>query len=218
MALKDQDNFLINDGVSTEKISWPQIKEDIVGDPVVTASIEPTTPVIDTQARAEHREYGGKPPYSFTYQWFTCTDSSGGGRSDLGGQTTQYYTPVSADFGKFLGCDVTITDQDAKTNTSTAISANAVTAPPLSVNLTIDGTPKYTETADVIQSTYNSKDVYGVMTGFGAKYYMGNMFVKLEHVETEYGTTTFQSTTGDLNNISADINQEATRIAIAYNF
>lgn len=79
-------------------------------------------------------------------------------------------------------------------------------------------TPKYTETADVIQSTYGSKDVYGVMTGIGAKYYMGNMFVKLEHVETEYGAYTFQSTTGDLNTITADIEQEATRIALAYNF
>ena len=79
-------------------------------------------------------------------------------------------------------------------------------------------TPKYTETADVIQSTYNSRDVYGVMTGFGAKYYMGNMFVKLEYVETEYGAYTFQSTTGDLNTITADIEQEATRVALAYNF
>ena len=79
-------------------------------------------------------------------------------------------------------------------------------------------TPSYTETADVIQSTYNAKDVYGVMTGIGAKFYMGNMFVKLEHVETEYGAYTFQSTTGDQNTITADIEQEATRVALAYNF
>ena len=79
-------------------------------------------------------------------------------------------------------------------------------------------TPSYTEAADIIQSTYAAQDVWGVMTGIGAKMYMGNFFVKVEHVDTEYGEYAFQSTTGDKNVITADIEQEATRVALAYNF
>jgi hypothetical protein len=71
---------------------------------------------------------------------------------------------------------------------------------------------------DIIQSTYAAQDVYGTMMGIGAKYYWGNMFVKLEHVTTEYGEYAFQSTTGDKNTITADIEQTATRVALAYNF
>ena len=79
-------------------------------------------------------------------------------------------------------------------------------------------TPKYTEAADIIQSTYNSQDVWGVMTGVGAKVYSGNFFAKVEYVETEYGTYSFTSTTGDLNTVQADVDTEATRFALGYNF
>ena len=79
-------------------------------------------------------------------------------------------------------------------------------------------TPSYTEAADIIQSTYNSQDVWGVMSGYGAKMYMGNLFAKIEYVETEYGEYAFTSTTGDLNTIHANIDVEATRVAIGYNF
>ena len=78
--------------------------------------------------------------------------------------------------------------------------------------------PSYTETADVIQSTYKSEDVWGVMYGFGAKAYFGNAFIKAEYLETEFGTYSHQSTTGDKNKITADIDMEETRISIGYNF
>ena len=78
--------------------------------------------------------------------------------------------------------------------------------------------PSYTETADVIQSTYKSEDVWGVMYGVGAKAYFGNVFVKAEYLETEFGTYSHQSTTGDKNKITADIDMEETRISIGYNF
>ena len=83
-------------------------------------------------------------------------------------------------------------------------------------NVTI--TPKFTEENDIIQSTYASQDVWGVMTGIGAKAYYGNWFAKLEYVETEYGEFAVTSTTGDKNTVTADIDVEATRLAIAYNF
>ena len=79
-------------------------------------------------------------------------------------------------------------------------------------------TPSYTEAADIIQSTYSSQDVWGVMTGVGAKVYSGNFFAKVEYVETEYGTYSFTSTTGDLNTVQADVDTEATRFALGYNF
>ena len=78
--------------------------------------------------------------------------------------------------------------------------------------------PSYTETAEVIQSTYKSEDVWGVMYGVGAKAYFGNVFVKAEYLETEFGTYSHQSTTGDKNKITADIDMEETRISIGYNF
>ena len=78
--------------------------------------------------------------------------------------------------------------------------------------------PSYTETADTIQGTYKSEDVWGVMYGVGAKAYFGNAFIKAEYLETEFGTYSHQSTTGDKNKITADIDMEETRISIGYNF
>ena len=78
--------------------------------------------------------------------------------------------------------------------------------------------PSYTETAEVIQSTYKSEDVWGVMYGFGAKAYFGNAFVKAEYLETEFGTYSHQSTTGNKNKITADVDMEETRVSIGYNF
>ena len=78
--------------------------------------------------------------------------------------------------------------------------------------------PSYTETADVIQSTYKSEDVWGVMYGVGAKAYFGNFFVKAEYLETEFGTYSHTSTTGSKGQISADIDMEETRFAVGYNF
>ena len=78
--------------------------------------------------------------------------------------------------------------------------------------------PSYTETADVIQSTYKSEDVWGVMYGVGAKAYFGNVFIKAEYLETEFGTYSHQSTTGNKNKITADVDMEETRVSIGYNF
>ena len=84
---------------------------------------------------------------------------------------------------------------------------------------TVSVEPK--ETADagaVVNSTYKSKDVWGITTGVGAKVYMGNFFAKAEYVETDYETYHHQSTTGNLNSVSADIDTEETILAIGYNF
>ena len=78
-----------------------------------------------------------------------------------------------------------------------------------------------TETADaggVTTSTFKSKDLNGVMTGLGAKFYMGSYFAKLEYVETDFATYQHTSTTGSLNSVEADIDTEETKFALGYNF
>ena len=75
-----------------------------------------------------------------------------------------------------------------------------------------------TDTASATASTYKSQDVLGLMTGYGAKYYYGNFFAKLEYVETDFETYSHTSTTGNKNTISADVDTEETRIGIGYNF
>ena len=67
-------------------------------------------------------------------------------------------------------------------------------------------------------STYGNQDVWGVMTGYGAKFYMGNFFVKAEYTETEYGKIMLTSTTGNKNIIEADIDSDKTTVALGYNF
>ena len=74
------------------------------------------------------------------------------------------------------------------------------------------------DAGSVTTSTYTDKDLYGRMMGVGAKYYMGNFFVKAEYVETDFDTYAHQSTTGDGNTITADIDTEETRLSIGYNF
>ena len=78
--------------------------------------------------------------------------------------------------------------------------------------------PTETDAANVTTSTYKSKDLHGLMTGVGAKFYMGNFFVKAEYTETDFNTYAHTSTTGEKNTITADIDTEETRFAIGYNF
>ena len=84
---------------------------------------------------------------------------------------------------------------------------------------TVSVEPKETaDAANATASTYKSQDVVGLMTGYGAKYYYGNFFAKLEYVETDFETYSHTSTTGNKNTITADVDTEETRIGIGYNF
>ena len=74
------------------------------------------------------------------------------------------------------------------------------------------------DTGGVVTSTYKSEDVWGFGTGVGAKYYMGNFFAKLEYLKTDFQAYNHQSTTGDKNKITADIETEETNLSIGYNF
>ena len=84
---------------------------------------------------------------------------------------------------------------------------------------TVSVEPKeVSDTGNVVNSTYLAQDVYGIMTGYGAKYYLGNFFAKVEYVETDFDTYSHASTTGNNNVITADVDTEETRLAIGYNF
>jgi hypothetical protein len=79
-------------------------------------------------------------------------------------------------------------------------------------------TPKEVDAGSVTTSTYSAKDLYGMMTGVGAKYYMGNFFVKAEFTETDFANYSHTSTTGEGNTISADLDTEETKFSLGYNF
>ena len=68
--------------------------------------------------------------------------------------------------------------------------------------------PSEVDSASVTTSTYKDKDLHGFMTGLGAKYYYGNLFIKAEYLETDFNTYTHTSTTVEKNTISADIDTE----------
>ena len=75
-----------------------------------------------------------------------------------------------------------------------------------------------TDTGSLVASTYKNQDVWGIMTGIGAKAYYNNFFIKAEYVETEFESYSYQSTTGNKNSITADVDTEETRFSIGYNF
>ena len=79
-------------------------------------------------------------------------------------------------------------------------------------------------TIDVTQtgttSLFADKDVYGVATGIGAKKFFGeNVFVKLEYMETDYASYSDVAMTTTTNStVEADVDAEATRLSLGWNF
>ena len=62
--------------------------------------------------------------------------------------------------------------------------------------------------------------MYGVLlTGVGAKFYMGNFFAKAEYMETDFETYHHHFNNWEFRTlVSADIDTEETIFAIGYNF
>jgi len=80
----------------------------------------------------------------------------------------------------------------------------------------VDVKSQESQTATTASLGYGDKKVVGIATGFGAKVYRGSLFAKLEYLETEYGTVTLRNAANKV--ITADIDSEATRISLGYNF
>ena len=68
-------------------------------------------------------------------------------------------------------------------------------------------------------SRYEDQVVYGHVTGAGIRLTHGSgVYLKYEHVETDYDSIIMKSTTGNRNHISADLDQTTDRISIGYKF
>ena len=68
-------------------------------------------------------------------------------------------------------------------------------------------------------STYGNEGVFGTLVGAGLKaVHSSGLYLKLEYAETDYGSLTFNSSTGNRNTITAEPEQEAARLAIGYKF
>ena len=174
----------------------------------------------------------------------TTTSKSGSG--DIGSVFLEYtfsqgstigveHTQGSAEIGKASRTQTrdTPTNSSAGTLTASASIADTTTfyvEPTWMVNdkfgLYVKGgatrvTVQPKENSDaggLTSSTYGNKDVWGIMTGIGAKAYYNNFFIKAEYVEREFETYSFTSTTGNKNTINADVDTEETRVSIGYNF
>jgi len=68
-------------------------------------------------------------------------------------------------------------------------------------------------------SSYGNKDIFGGMYGIGVRASLADgMFFKLEYAKTDYQSLVFQSSTGNKNKVTADIDQEALKLAVGYAF
>lgn len=72
------------------------------------------------------------------------------------------------------------------------------------------------QTSTSVTMGYGNQDVWGTSYGIGAKAYYGNLFLKLDHMKTEYGTVSLTSTNNK--NVTADIESDATTLSLGYNF
>ena len=68
-------------------------------------------------------------------------------------------------------------------------------------------------------SQYGDKDIFGGMYGIGVRASLADgMFLKLEYAKTDYESMDFESNTGNKNKVTADIDQEALKLAVGYSF
>ena len=68
-------------------------------------------------------------------------------------------------------------------------------------------------------STYGNKDIFGGVYGLGVRASLADgMFLKLEYAKTDYESMDFESNTGNKNKVTADIDQEALKLAVGYSF
>ena len=166
----------------------------------------------------------------------TTTNKSGSG--DLGSIFAEYTFSQGSTIGIESISGSAEIGKGSRTESSATITASAEVSDPLTFyveptwmandtfGIYLKGgatrvtlTPK--EVADSgshVNSTYKAQDVWGIMTGIGAKAYYNNFFVKAEYVETEYETYSFTSTTGNKNTVTANVDTEEARVSIGYNF
>ena len=147
------------------------------------------------------------------------------------------YTPVDSEIGSKQRTDAT-TDaeedsQDDGTYTAKAQVSNHAT---IYVEPTFMPTPNFgvylkagaaRVTVNSLESigigedssAYGDETVNGLLYGLGMKgVYDNGLMLKLEYIHIDYDKVTMTSTTGNLNKIEADPEQDALRLAIGYQF
>jgi hypothetical protein len=68
-------------------------------------------------------------------------------------------------------------------------------------------------------SRYNDQTLYGKVTGAGLRLtHSSGIYLKYEHIETDWESLVFKSTSGNENHVYGDVDQESDRIAIGYKF
>ena len=168
----------------------------------------------------------------------TATSSSS---TDVGSLFTEYtfsqgstigleYIPGAATLGSKSRVDAVVTGDNAGTRVAKAEVSDHITVYVEPTIMLTDTFGVYikggasrvsvnSQESSLPNSTYGNVDVWGVAYGVGAKAYYSNWFAKLEHLQTDYGTVTLHSSNTSVGNvITADIEQQATRIALGYNF
>ena len=123
--LNTTDKFLVNDGSTTETVTWDDIKVGI-SPLVISVVVVPNEPVVSSEVTATPVVTGGEEPYTIdSYQWHTSDDADGTNQVDIPGATESTYTPVSADADKFLSCTVTATDSNGSSEDGTGYASLA---------------------------------------------------------------------------------------------
>ena len=121
--LNTTDKFLVNDGSTTETVTWADFKAGL-NPLVISVVLTPSEPVVNNQVIAAAVVTGGTEPRTITgYQWHTSDDNNGTNQVNIPGATSNTYTPVSADADKLLGCTVTAVDADGTTGEGTGYAS-----------------------------------------------------------------------------------------------
>ena len=121
-SLQTTDLLVVNRADVTYTITGQDLADSIV-DPLSlsTPVFIPATPSIYEEIEVFSVAAGGKQPYTYSYQWKLANDAAGTGAANIPGEVTTKYTPVLADDGKYLACEVSASDTlDSSTSKTSA--------------------------------------------------------------------------------------------------
>jgi N-acetylneuraminic acid mutarotase len=116
----------VSDGYLTTSGEFYVIFNPVNDAPVNTVLpvVSGTSPLTTTNGTWNDDLDGGSTTLTYTYQWQLADAADGSGLADISGATTNTYTPVAADSGKFIRVKVTATDNGIPgTASASAVSA-----------------------------------------------------------------------------------------------
>ena len=126
--LRDDDYMIVNRDDVTYKITGGDLIDSVIDELTLTPVVSPPNPSIGDVLTVDPNVAGGKSPFNYTYQWKYRT-SIVDPIYDYAGQTASTYQTVSSDEGKFIACEVTVTDSRGSTATELSAFTAAVIRP-----------------------------------------------------------------------------------------